>query len=209
MPKPARRPPQPRPLLWPFDLSPHERAYSSMTMKADALTAEECDRVIALGEGVLQRSGTAGVAGEGVHPEIRQSTIAWLEPSAETRFLYRRIERIARSANDRFFGFSLLGMGEAVQFARYAAGGDHYGWHQDLGDGPPVLRKLSVVVQLSDPATYEGGDLELRFSQRVTPTRRDRGLMIVFPPWQLHRVTPVTQGVRYSLACWISGEPFR
>ena len=209
MPKPARRPRMSRPLRWGFDLAAHERAYSGMTMRPDALDAEECDRVIALGEAALARSGTEGVAGEGVHPEIRQSTIAWLPPGRDTDFLYRRIEKIARAANERFFGFSLIGMGEAIQFARYGAGGDHYGWHQDLGDGPPILRKLSVVIQLSDPAQYEGGDLELRFSQRVTPTRRERGTMIVFPPWQLHRVTPVTAGLRYSLACWISGEPFR
>ncbi len=209
MPKPARSPRMSRSLLWGFDLAAYERAYSNLSMKPEALTAAECDQVIRLGEAGLETSGTAGVAGSGVHPEIRKSTITWLMPGPDTRFLYQRIERIARAANERFFGFSLMGMGEPVQFARYAGGGDHYGWHQDLGDGPPVLRKLSIVIQLSDPADYEGGDLELRFSDRVTTTRRERGMMILFPPWQLHRVTPVTAGLRYSLACWISGEPFR
>ena len=209
MPKPARGPLISRTMLWGFDLAAMERSYSGYTTMPDALTAEQCDRLIAIGEAQLETSGQAGVAGAGVHPEIRQSTITWLMPGPETQFLYKRIERIARSANDRFFGFSLLGMGEPVQFARYAAGGDHYGWHQDVGDGPPILRKLSVVIQLSDPADYEGGDLELRFSQEITRTRRERGTMVLFPPWQLHRVTPVTAGLRYSLACWISGEPFR
>ncbi|MCC7274880.1 MAG: 2OG-Fe(II) oxygenase [Alphaproteobacteria bacterium] len=206
-PDPQRRPS--RPLLWAFDLSALQRDYRSHVIMADALTGEECARVIALGEAALERRGLEGEAGDGVHPDIRRSTIAWLPPEDATRFLYRRIERIARSANQQFFGFSLVGMGEAVQFARYGGGGDHYGWHQDLGDGPPILRKLSVVIQLSDPADYEGGDLELRMSDQVSQARRARGAMIAFPSWQLHRVTPVTAGLRYSLACWISGEPFR
>ena len=204
---PAKRPK--RPLLWSFDLAPLEHRFRSFVIKEDAFSPEECDRIIALGEDGLARRAAAGEAGDGVHPEIRQSTITWLPPSKETSLVYRRIELVARTANERFFRFLLMGMGEAVQFARYGAGGDHYGWHQDIGEGPPVLRKLSVVVLLSDASAYEGGDLEVRVSDRISSTSRTRGAMILFPSWQLHRVTPVTGGLRYSLACWLSGEPFR
>jgi len=209
---PAANPPSPesdRPLLWPFNLGRHIRKYRGFTTLPSFLDAEHCDEVIRLGEESLAQSGKSGVAGKGVNPDIRQSTITWLAPSRATRALYRRVERTTLAANDRFFHFSVIGMSEALQFARYGPDRDHYDWHQDIGDGPATLRKISIIVQLSPPDAYEGGDVELLISTRAARLPRDRGAAILFPSYQLHRVTPVTAGTRYSLVCWISGEPFR
>jgi PKHD-type hydroxylase len=73
-------------------------------------------------------------------------------------------------------------------------------------------------VQLSDPATYEGSDLQLlevvedyddadggAWRSRV----RRRGTVIAFPAFEYHRVTPLESGVRHSLVCWVGGPPFR
>jgi PKHD-type hydroxylase len=30
----------------------------------------------------------------------------------------------------------------------------------------------------------------------------------LFPSYTLHRVTPVTEGTRYSMVGWITGKPF-
>ena len=69
-------------------------------------------------------------------------------------------------------------------------------------------RKLSITVQLSDPADYEGGDLEF-FPQPRQPAVRDRGAMIIFPSFIAHRVTPISHGTRRSLVAWVSGTTFR
>jgi PKHD-type hydroxylase len=38
----------------------------------------------------------------------------------------------------------------------------------------------------------------------------DRQVTVVtFPSWVMHRVTPVTKGVRYSLIAWIVGPRWR
>ena len=68
---------------------------------------------------------------------------------------------------------------------------------------PPKVRILSFTVQLSDPAEYEGGELQIGL-QNMT---RTRGSAVVFPSYQLHRVSPVTEGRRASLVGWVMGEP--
>ena len=35
-----------------------------------------------------------------------------------------------------------------------------------------------------------------------------KGDVVIFPSYQLHRVNPVTRGVRYSLVTWNCGFPF-
>ena len=63
-------------------------------------------------------------------------------------------------------------------------------------------------MQLSDPASYEGGNLEIMNSRDPQAMPRDRGVIIMFPSFTLHRVTKVTRGVRRSLVGWIGGPPF-
>jgi PKHD-type hydroxylase len=64
-----------------------------------------------------------------------------------------------------------------------------------------------MSVQLSEPDEYEGGELEfLNFEQ---PIPKDIGSLIVFPSYLVHRVNPVTRGLRRSMVSWISGPPFR
>jgi PKHD-type hydroxylase len=38
---------------------------------------------------------------------------------------------------------------------------------------------------------------------------REKGTVIMFPSYLLHRVTPVTKGVRKSLVLWVGGTTFR
>ena len=93
----------------------------------------------------------------------------------------------------------------------------HYDWHQDsLGTWNSIhnkpnrpnlhgkARKISMSLILNDD--YEGGELEI-FGQ--PKDYYGQGSMIFFPSWMLHRVTPVTKGIRYSLVMWHIGAPFR
>jgi len=109
------------------------------------------------------------------------------------------------------YGYQLTGFMEGAQIAWYEAGGaggdGHYDWHVDIGPGPYSLRKLSMSVQLSDPADYDGGELE--FMASAESGIRTRGSLIVFPSFLQHRVTPVTRGIRASMVSWIAGPPYR
>jgi PKHD-type hydroxylase len=73
-------------------------------------------------------------------------------------------------------------------------------------------RKVSITVQLSDPSEYEGGDLQ--YFRGGNPDNADtvfkkKGYVFLFPSYMMHRVTPVTQGVRKSLVLWVGGEHYR
>jgi PKHD-type hydroxylase len=68
---------------------------------------------------------------------------------------------------------------------------------------------LSLVLQLSDPAQYEGGNLQVMTGSEPQTVRKQRGLVAAFPSYVLHQVTPVTQGTRQSLVAWVSGPQFK
>lgn len=139
-----------------------------------------------------------------VAPTVRRGRAVFLsvEPrSKEAEALCERLSAQIRSVNDRLYKFDLAEH-EDPQLAEYTVG-DHYDWHLDLGPGRARLRKLSASVQLSPADGYDGGELEIRGAGAVD---RAEGTLIIFPSFLLHRVAPVTRGVRYSLVAWASGE---
>ncbi len=128
-------------------------------------------------------------------------------------WVYERIANYVGWANRDHFRFDLTGLGEPVQFLRYEVTATpvpgHYLWHQDFGGGISSNRKLSLVVNLSDPSEYEGCRLEL-MNERVWESGYiGKGDAIVFPSWTPHQVTVITRGVRHALAVWIHGPQFR
>ena len=96
------------------------------------------------------------------------------------------------------------------QFARYNVG-DFYDFHQDNDLEYEVdIRKLSMTVQLSDPETYEGGEFYFYDGNKKTePLLQEQGSIIIFDSREWHRISPVTEGVRYSLVSWTLGPAFK
>lgn len=140
---------------------------------------------------------------------IRNSDVSWITPETSD-WLYKKLEPIIREVNTKYFGFDLWGFVDSLQFTVYNAekGEQHYDWHIDAYGQGKCPRKLSMVVQLSNPTSYEGGELWMRGAhESVLP--KQQGIIHFFPSYTLHRVTPVTKGIRYSLVGWISGPPFR
>ncbi len=83
--------------------------------------------------------------------------------------------------------------------------GEYYGWHSDKFESPRedgTNRLMSCVLQLSDPTTYEGGDVEVE-AYRLS---KEQGSISFFPAFAAHQVQPVTKGNRYSLIAWYHGQ---
>ena len=97
---------------------------------------------------------------------------------------------------------------EPLQLLKYEVG-DHYGWHTDWSPVNNKKRKLSMTVQLSEPTDYEGGEVEILDGPEVRTLDKGVGVATVFPSWAVHRVLPVTSGVRWSLVMWATGKPFK
>lgn len=204
-----------RPVL-PEPLTP---PYRSFEHHPSVFTPRQCERIVALGSAlVAEEAVLEGDDGEEVaDPSIRRSRTAWIAPDDDTWWIYDKLARVAERANRRY-GFDLTSFGEDLQFTIYDEPGAFYSWHQDGLDGGVAGRKLSIVVQLSDPATYDGA--EVQFFETAddyddeelayfTETSRARGSALVFPSFEYHRVLPLRAGVRHSLVAWVSGPPFR
>jgi len=106
------------------------------------------------------------------------------------------------------WNFDIWGYHDTLQFTNYYGDGGHYDWHADLGPGISN-RKLSVVLQLSDPNDYVGGELQMNTGGGITSVPKQYGLLCFFPSFVLHRVTPLTSGTRTSLVTWLCGANLR
>lgn len=89
-------------------------------------------------------------------------------------------------------------------------GGGHYGFHVDnalMGsDGKQLRTDLSFTLFLSDPATYEGGELCLMTSAGDFEAKPAAGTMILYPSGAIHQVKPVTSGFRLACVGWIESR---
>lgn len=79
--------------------------------------------------------------------------------------------------------------------------GMKYGQHCDaayLPIPPNVLLRtdLSSTVFISDPASYEGGELFIHLGSQPVPIKLAAGDAVVYPSTTIHEVAPVTSGTR-------------
>ena len=145
---------------------------------------------------------------QSIRQDLRKSSVMFIENNPQNDWIYRRMAGAAIKTNNERYWFDLLGFHEQLQLTRYSAG-DFFEWHLDFGAGDISVRKLSITVQLSDPNDYEGGDLQFMINQNIIDAPRERGTVIIFPSFILHRVTPITRGKRESIVGWVAGPPYR
>jgi PKHD-type hydroxylase len=175
-----------------------------------AFTDSELDKIEAHGDSLA--SGKATLSGRDLddeYAEIRITRTAWIMPEPETKWIFERMQAVIRALNGRTWQFDITGFSENFQYTVYQGDeGGHYDWHVDQGGGGE-RRKLSLSLQLSDPCGYDGCDLEFHAANYRESAPRTRGTVIAFPSYVLHRVTPITRGVRKAVVAWITGPKFR
>ncbi len=186
------------------------RSYIAETTEP-VFSPKQCQMVIDKGMSLKKQTAQVGMGrpeGSGVDPKKRITTISWI-PFKEMPEMYRDIEATMLKANNNHFGFEGMRLTEPGQFTHYPIGG-FYEWHMDndvLGKHQPPVRKISMTLLLSDPATFEGGELE--FMSKGKRAKLKQGQAIFFASWLQQRVKPVTQGERKSLVSWFEGPPFK
>ena len=163
-----------------------------------------CDEIIK-NYTVFEDSFTKG----GVISDYRKSGQCWItEPFYKNLFF----DVIKRANHDSGLNFQLDSI-EPLQLARYVAPDGHYDFHVD-GDGhsrqnaDDSVRKLSMSCLLTDPSEFEGGNLQVQTSDTPYDVKLEKGDIVIFPSYVLHRVSPVTKGIRHSLVAWANGRAF-
>ena len=212
----------------------------------ELFSPEEVDEIHEIAKNLQTEHGMTGM-GKGMNADdppnqpapnitehVRKSTIKWIKDIPD--HLRARIdEGMSIACGGANWPFELVEM-QTLQYTIYEGSkntkGDFYTWHSDDGiegyeDG--MKRKLSFVIQLSDPEDYEGGNfqwLELFHTldqiqrhektinienaiQTLPFSCKHKGSMFVFPSFVHHQVTPVTHGVRTSLVGWFLGYPYK
>lgn len=91
-------------------------------------------------------------------------------------------------------------------FNRYSGATNHYGFHVDnamriLPEGEYVRADVSATLFLSDPQTYDGGELVINDTFGQQSIKLQAGSMVIYPSSSVHQVTPVTRGER--VACFM------
>jgi PKHD-type hydroxylase len=141
---------------------------------------------------------------------IRSSSVKWIPKDKEWEWLYDKLIAMITEANNAVWNFDLYTILDDIQYTEYHASNDgHYNWHQDIGPGALSTRKVSITVQLSAPDEYEGGDLEYLRGSSPEQAPRGKGVVFIFPSFMMHRVTPITKGVRRSFVLWVGGGHYK
>jgi len=199
-----------------------------------ALSKKDVDKILNYGKNLKLKFGQIGefeadkiVKNNYDIKNQRNSKIVFVNDS----WIYDLILPFVHTANENAGWNFQWDWSEDFQFTRYTKG-EYYSWHNDSWRDPIVsdnkyfngkARKLSVVVSLNDSNEYEGGDFEFDFrnyenfdDEKDRQSRKIKckeikkvGSVIVFPSFVWHRVTPVTEGTRYSLVGWNLGHPFK
>jgi PKHD-type hydroxylase len=171
------------------------------------IPAETCDNLVELMLRYPVQDGK--IFKDNQDSEHRKSKIRWIEDQPGiNHLLWQKV----REANRNAFNVDVTDYCQ-IQFTEYSDEyGGCYNWHHDIdwNDDKGFDRKLSIVVQLTDGSSYEGGNLEFDEVQNPhTLQLRKKGSVIVFPSYLRHRVTPVTSGLRHSLVAWFEGPRWR
>lgn len=70
------------------------------------------------------------------------------------------------------------------------------------GSGVKIRTDVSATLFLSAPEEYDGGELLIEDTYGVHTAKLPAGDMIVYPATSLHRVSPVTRGMRTGCFFW-------
>jgi PKHD-type hydroxylase len=157
------------------------------------------------------RTGVAELGNDTNSYSTNNRDIAYITPNADSQWLYELLFPLALKANEALFHFDIDIVTDPIHYVIYPEDGGHLDWHMDVGAYGVNKRKLAMTVQLSDSNDYEGGEFEIWMGGKdgFVTVPREKGDVIIFPAFCMHRVKPITKGTRKCLVFWTGGRPFR
>ena len=163
-----------------------------------------------------------GVVADGKENTVRKSKVSFLEKLShpELNWVFDKFNYFISNLNDAYYNFNLNGY-HAFQYTEYDSDySGTYNYHIDMflnGFDEKMAetlmysetRKLSVVLFLSEPTSYEGGEFSIKLGETQEMfIEQKKGKLICFPSFLLHKVHPLTKGTRKSIVIWVEGPKF-
>lgn len=146
------------------------------------------------------------IVGEEYYPAHRKAVMRKIGLTETSAPLLGFLVDLARDVNEKAFQFELSSISRSPQYVEYVPENGHFDWHNDYSHAlDPAPRKITMIIQLSAPEAYKGGELQL-FGNTMVTMPKELGTVIAFPSIFYHRVRPVTHGKRSALVCWVGGE---
>jgi len=170
------------------------------SVRSDIFSLEDVNKIIEAGDNTEKSEATIYQWGSKVNHDVRKTDVGWLTPPEDIPSLLPNIIKIWEGKYRHF---------EMCQYGSYSVGG-HFNWHRDTIKTPMTTTKRvsAAVIQLSDPSEYEGGFLEIDDGKEIVSIEKKQGLVLILPVDLLHRVTPLTWGLRKSLVIWALGDRY-
>lgn len=176
---------------------------------------QSCNEILEEGMKIPGGQATLSLDGNVTDDNFRRSEVRFIpNTNQKLGWLFDNLWKMAIIANNDWFNFHITRI-TFIQLAEYNSSYQgEYKKHHDvfwINNDPIYHRKLTAVVQLTDPNTYEGGDFQLYDVNQYPDPKiiREQGTVIFLPSFVNHAALPVTKGVRHSLACWFEGPKWR
>lgn len=171
--------------------------------KSDLFTTEECERVLTSCIDELWLPSTV-IGIQNFHQSRRQKLRGDV-----AGFPFLNIREVTKTANSSIFDFNLLGIidQDYPQVFKYSES-DFYKMHIELTPMAPS-RKITFIINLSDPLSYEGGDIEFLNISADHALLRERGSCLVFPSYLPYCIHPITSGIKNIIVGHVHGAMFK
>jgi len=172
---------------------------------------DECIKISNLGKSLNAKPAlvhSPDMKKGGVDNKTRKSNIAWLANDPENEWIFTRISKAFKDANESAFGFD-IDFVEDIQYTSYKRM-NFFKPHFDTGTKQSLSRKLTLSVQLSEPSKYIGGSLNVWSIEGVQSAMKGVGDVLIFPTYLRHQVKNIYYGERECLVAWARGQhPFQ
>ena len=124
-------------------------------------------------------------------------------------FPFMDIRTVTKRANDQIYDFNLLGIidQDFPQLFKYSEN-EFYNWHSDLTVVAPS-RKMTFIINLSDPSEYEGGEIEFLNINTSSVNIAEQGSCLIFPSYMVYKINPVTKGEKNLIIGHVHGALFK
>lgn len=131
----------------------------------------------------------------------RKRNLQAIEDTPLVRGALRKVEAALRS-HEVFLAAARPKSIAKLLFSRYEPG-MRYGAHVDDAVIAGQRSDLSFTLFLSAPDSYDGGELVIDHAGGESAFKPPAGHLILYPATTLHRVEPVTKGVRLAAVGWV------